>query len=328
LVEPAIEDRYSSATAVRRDIERGRMPRTRARRRRAALVSAAVAISVALGILITRPASDEPATWADGRAVPREPVAVAARVRETGVPPPIPDGELREVERSPVLLPEPSVPVSVRGSVRYDGRPITELTSVPPQFWLRNEATGKVATARARYQRGSFTLYGLAPGKYGVNLRFDAVAGNALGYPGDFYAWRIFDVTDGGVTEIDVDVVRIIHLTSPQDNGMILDGWGEACEARRPGFRGAMQFAWEPVSPDATYRWQLMRVGCPYTAQSEVASGATEETGIRIRLAPSRPGEFYLFNLEAERNGRRTGTLMTYGSFGHGWDYRFVVTGR
>ena len=201
------------------------------------------------------------------------------------------------------------------------------MTNVAPLFWLRNETSGEVATASARYKNGEFTLHGLAPGNYGINLRFDAEAGNRQGFPGDLYAFRGFEVPTEGVAEVSVDVMRLIHLVSPQDNNMILEGWGEVCDGK-PAFGGPIDFAWEPIDRGVTYSWSIDRVACPYKEFRRVDSGTTDETAIRVKLEPTRPGEFYKFDLSAMRDEKPIGMLMTYGSFGEGWDYRFVVSPR
>jgi serine/threonine protein kinase len=322
LVEPGLEERYATAAEVRRDLERGDAPKSRASR---VALAALAAAAVVAGIMIVRPRATMTETQVS--PVSRPAVAAPAPAEKTSSPFAVPDTGLHEVEQLPGSLPEPSAPVSLRGTVTYDGRPITQLTRVSPQFWLRNESTGKVATARATYQNGAFTIHGLAPGPYGINIRFDAVAGNPIAYPGDFYAWRQFDVPESGAAELSVDVVRLIHLVSPQDNGAVLDGWGEACEGRRPAFRRAVTFAWEPLEQGADYHWQVTRVDCSFTSQVPAAAGKTTSTSVRLELEPNRPDEFYMFNLSATRGERRIGSIMTYGSFGHGWDYRFVVAG-
>jgi hypothetical protein len=71
----------------------------------------------------------------------------------------------------------------------------------------------------------------------------------------------------------------------------------------------------------------VTRVDCSFTSQVPAAAGKTTSTSVRLELEPNRPDEFYMFNLSATRGERRIGSIMTYGSFGHGWDYRFVVAG-
>ncbi|MCG3192524.1 MAG: Serine/threonine-protein kinase PknD [Thermoanaerobaculia bacterium] len=320
LVEPHLQDRYSSAEEVLRDLDRG--PGTR--KKLLGPISAALAAGVVLALWLGRTVTP------GGGSAPREtplPARGEARLVDGLETASEGEGSSGGGAAEKRMLPEPGGPPSVRGTVLYDGRPISEVTKVSPKFWFRNEKTGKAATAIARFRDGAVAIHGLSPGTYGINLSFDAVLDNRSGFPGDLYAWKIFEVPESGTAEISVDVQRLIHLLEPQDNNSVQDGWGEACEGK-PSHSTPLLFAWKPVEPGAIYDWEVLRVQCPYKEQTRVASGQTPETRVRVSLAPSKPGEFYLFNLHARKNGRGVGLLMTYGSFGHGWDYRFVVRQR
>lgn len=221
--------------------------------------------------------------------------------------------------------PPPEAEVVLRARVFHDGRPVNEVTSARPSFWFRDESIGKEAKPRAFWSGNEVRVTGLPPGRYGMNVRFDANPGNPFLYPGDFDSWTVFDVPESGAAEKTIDVVEILHLTSPQDNGTGMEGWDEDCEGKRT-FPPALAFAWKPLAEGTVYQWTVERIGCPYDDRGTVARGLTAVPSLEIRLEPSNPGEFYLFRLSATREGRRTGMLETHGPRGGlGWDFRFRV---
>jgi hypothetical protein len=212
----------------------------------------------------------------------------------------------------------------VRGQVLFDGRPITEVTRVAPNFWFRNEDTGRAQDGAARYRDGAFEIYALPPGRYGMNVRLDARPDNPFLYPGDFESWTSFTVEAGQPSVVDVNVYEVMHLLSPTDNSARIPG-GSECGAR-PVHGKSMTIAWKPAGGEGVfYDYSITRVECPYKSSSSVLSGTTAETSVNVELPRTGRDEFYLLNLSARKDGRRIGGLLTHGSNYLAWDYRFQV---
>ena len=62
-----------------------------------------------------------------------------------------------------------------------------------------------------------------------------------------------------------------------------------------------------------------------YNRVGTVFGNTVKETSIRLDLEPSRDNECYGLQLNARKNGRPIGMLITHGGGGYGWDYRFRI---
>jgi serine/threonine protein kinase len=212
----------------------------------------------------------------------------------------------------------------IRGHLLYDRQPVTTFTSSPAKFWLRNESTGKEQQARVEYRDGHFEMSGLPPGRYGMDVR---IRTDTRGRAGDLIAWKTFSVMEGGSEqELPVDLHRIIHLTSPQDNNQGMLRWHSQCEGKM-SFTGPVKFAWEPVGEGLSYVYVIERYRCePFQRIETVSDGMTRTTEFLANLPSSGENEFYLLRLTARSSDLLLGRLETYGiNGGRGWDYRFRV---
>lgn len=210
------------------------------------------------------------------------------------------------------------------GRLLFDGRPITEFTQERPSFWFRNEDTGKEQKAEVIYNNSHFQIRGLPTGHFGLSIYLNANKGNLAGYPGDFYVWKTFDVVERANPELVVDLQRVIHLTSPQDNGTVMKLWGAPC-MEQIAFTSPVRFAWESLGDRVYYDYDISRMECSNTSKGTEAGGTITDTQIIAELPPSKENEFYMFHLSARKEGRRIGVLTTHGSNGIAWDYRFRV---
>jgi hypothetical protein len=86
-------------------------------------------------------------------------------------------------------------------------------------------------------------------------------------------------------------------------------------------------FAWDPVEPAASYDVRIERLVCArgYASAGTAFSRSTTDTWVKVDLPPSPAGECYSLRLTARREGRTVGILVTHGTTGLGWDYRFTV---
>ncbi len=212
----------------------------------------------------------------------------------------------------------------IRGRLLFAGKPITDFTSCEPTFWFRNEDTGKEQSARVKYRNGSFEIYGLPPGNFGISVNLDANMENPWSYPGDFRVWKPFSVIEGEHSELELEMLRIIRLTSPQDNNSVMDRWGAEC-METIHFREPVTFRWEPLGKNVFYDYRITRMAClnNYNSVGTLADGTTTAAEITVDLPSSQDNEVYGFHLYARKDGNRIGMLMTHGPNGYGWDYRF-----
>jgi hypothetical protein len=255
-------------------------------------------------------------------------VAAAAFVREPA-PPPAPAATapaplVKKTAPGPPPLPG-NVQVlgfSVKGRLTYDGRPLEEVTDRPARFWLRHEGRGEVQPGIVSYRAGQFTLSALPGGRIGAQVTVDLNPAYPAVYPGDLYRWKTFEVGAGAAPPLEIDLLKVIRLRAPQDNGAPLPGWGEDCSGMFVA--GRPRFEWEAPEAGLTYDYSVARVECPYVARGIVAHGATTETALTLSLPASAPNEFYVFDLHGRRGDRQVALITTHGLRGGlGWDYRF-----
>ena len=147
---------------------------------------------------------------------------------------------------------------------------------------------------------------------------------NPRGYPGDLYAFTVFEAGTGA-PEVAVDLWKIIRLRSPQDNDGPMPGWGLDCSKMFVA-QSPVEFSWEAPADGLSYQYSLQRVDCPYANARLVHEGTTTGLRVSVPLAANGPSDFYLLNLSGSRGaGRTVGSLITHGKGGMGWDYRFRV---
>jgi hypothetical protein len=229
-----------------------------------------------------------------------------------------------EIPAKPALRPPYSGRV-VRGNVQFEGKPVTDVTQLHPTVWFRDESIGKIVSAELVYSDGEFEIRGLTPGTYGVSMNFDSNQMNPQSFPGDYRAWQTFTVVDDADTVLNISVKRLIHMIKPEDNGRVLPSWNRCCEEGKPRHSPSLELQWSSLGKDVFYDYTISRLICPYKAVESVASGTTDQTKVKLVLPPNRPNEYYLLQIDARKEGKEIGMLMTHGANGHGWDYRFRV---
>ncbi len=119
---------------------------------------------------------------------------------------------------------------------------------------------------------------------------------------------------------------QIMHLTSPQDNGSVMELWDAEC-MQKISFSSPVTFRWDSFGKNVYYDYQITRMVClnNYNSAGTVAGNTITDTEVTIDLPPSRDNECYGFHLYARKEGQQIGMLMTHGASGYGWDYRFRV---
>lgn len=226
---------------------------------------------------------------------------------------------------------ERSLQASVEGTLRFDGRPIETLTSVEPVSSFNNLDTGqKGIKPRIEYNRSQFKIYELPEGNYHIFISINANTDNPggyPGYPGDFFKRLLrISILEKSCLKLDVDLEKIIHLTLPQDNGDIMDLWGERGEGMIT-FKSPIEFAWESLEDNVQYHYTINRMQSkPFKyLERHIEESTTKATSVSIELPLSRENEFYLFHLYATKDEQRIGELKTHGKRGYGNSLRFWV---
>lgn len=218
----------------------------------------------------------------------------------------------------------------VTGHLRFEGELIEKLASVVPEFSFNNLDTHQRGIkARFKYHKGRYTIYDLPEGNYNIFVSINANPdnpGDYPGYPGDFFKLQQkVSVLGKSKTKLDIDMEKVIHLTSPQDNGSRMALWGEKGD-NRIAFNSPVVFAWDSLGSDVEYHYFLRRMQSePFKFLEHIIKNSeTKETSISVELPVSRNNEFYLFHIYATRGQYRIGELKTHGR-GYGNDFRFRV---
>lgn len=221
--------------------------------------------------------------------------------------------------------------VTINGTVRYNGQPITDYTDKPVSFWAREDIPPyRVPTISSVYDTNtgeySIIFSNIPSSTYGVQVQIDAASpfdGNF--FPGDYYGWNTPIVLDGTpVVNKDLTCNKLIHLTSPADNLSIVGSIGVY-----PTYHNTILFKWDAIAGASVYeisidRWQSSP---PYNFRGNAYyNNAFTNTQLTITLADSLEDEHYQFSLLAYNSlGQRIGQLMVVYDNGYGWDYRFRI---
>lgn len=212
---------------------------------------------------------------------------------------------------SPTML---SGPV-IQGRLWFDGQRITQFTEVQPSFWFRSEDTNQEQTTQVKYEHGTFEIYGLPAGNLGISVIIDANIQNPRLYPGDFKVFQLFSVSAGFNPELDVNMEKVIHLTSPQDNNAVLSN---EC-SNMMIFPSPVTFRWDSLNIGESYEYQMKRLDCTNFYPIETVQNTTLGNTITLNLPSNQLNECYSFVLSAYKENRRVGRLITHSISREGW---------
>ena len=277
---------------------------------------------------LSAPASAADYKWIDKNGVvhfsDRADDPSATRLKQEDLPP------MTETNHAPAvnLVPEKTFlpgAMTVNGRLFFDGRPLSDITKAAATFRLYSQDIKQWITPDYAYDAGSaaFMLKGLAAGNYTCEVKVDADPSNPAQYPGDYKGRISFTAAPTLKEAVVVDMEQIMHLTSPEDNGVALADWGAVC-LNKIEFETPIAIAWEPLGEGVTYSYSIIKTVCrPFGFEEAVAGDKTTASRVVLDLPPNKEGEFYTLRLEARKNNRPVGSLMTHGANGWGWDYRF-----
>lgn len=309
MTDPDPARRYRDGAALAEALRRiGRRARPRKKSGRLAIAGAALLLAGVAFALLRE----------EGRAPAARQMPPAAR------PAPAPP---RAAPR--VMTPE-AVPAAaggvVEGRLFFDGRPVQEVTPLPPTFWFRNEARNVVEKPEVRYAGGAFRIAGLPAGAVGMSVRIDLNRENIAVYPGDLDAWTHLDVPGAGTLPVEIPLRKVIRLREPVDNDALLVRGKVPCGG---GYvlRSPVRFRWDPVADGVEYDVRVDRMDCGrnYNTAGNTFVAKTGATEVDVDLPPSLEGECYGFRLFARRGQLPVGMFTTHGESYLAWDFRFTV---
>lgn len=216
---------------------------------------------------------------------------------------------------------------SISGRLLFEGKPIRVDKKVLVSFWMRDEGSGKKAEYQMKFEPADSAFYvdSLRPGKYGVSINVDKNSSNATSYPGDYRAWANFEIKNGYSIKRDINLDQIIHLTAPQDNNRLIEGWSVSCREKQ-SFGSPLKISWKSLGSGVRYTYIVRNNPCePFSYGEPVAQGSTTKTSVTLRLPKTDQDKQYMLELKAYRDNLLIGSLITHGEKGMGWDYRFLI---
>lgn len=220
---------------------------------------------------------------------------------------------------------------SAYGLLTFNGGIITQAERA--RFWFLNQDSNTVPEPRVDYNAGGFSVFGLPSGHYMVEatlylkLQTQACGLGPPLLPGNMTGSARFTVPENGGTEVNIELAKLIHMTKPEDNANFVHGGN--CGTVKT-FPKPLGLAWEPVMEDSIYFYRITTADCePFKVNNPpVIANQTQATSVSLPLQPSKPGQIYILNLTALKNGKQIGTLETYGKNMRSWDYRFRIEGQ
>jgi hypothetical protein len=217
----------------------------------------------------------------------------------------------------------------------FDGKPLQ--TEATPGFSCRDD--NRVVWIACKLTRDSDTdgwvMARPEPGTYTLHVEIDENQDNPARFPGDYDVFQQFIVTRDMPVLLNVDVLKVMHITFPWDNNQNLDGMLTRQASEKPVIEtlrrsrthtATVTFRWDAVAPGAEYSYVMHRIrDAPYEEGPDVFHGTTRNPRVTLRLPLSPPGWHFGFELSAQKNGRPIGQVFTHDAGVQAWTYEFVV---
>lgn len=225
----------------------------------------------------------------------------------------------------------------VYGTLLLGEQPIPFLTEVRPDFWVRDENEGNAEEIEEVYDplTGEF-VYTFPVGEFGISA--DIVLGEVYPSPGDFTSFTVVKVEDPAGMPLlrqDIQLTRIMHMTSPFDN---LIPWDETFERVKMWDTPLLEsqtvlFEWDAVPEASEYLLTITEIAfnpdknLPWDNVQVPVDTILTETSLTIELPSTQEDHFYSTRLYArDTAGIYVGNLMfRLKNGGWGWDVRFRV---
>ena len=174
---------------------------------------------------------------------------------------------------------------------------------------------------------GRYEIPDLPPGKYSVVVFVDDAEpfNGERGFALDFDGSEAIEISPSEPrVNLDVHLVKSIHLTAPVDNQSAL---GHIDDPKDTYPLGPLLFSWEEIPEAFTYYVDVQVYKEPFSHLGSVLSKEVSGTSLELDLPRNREDEFYLFDLHAVGASERPIAALTvsYVNGGHGFDYRFRI---
>ncbi|RLB85821.1 MAG: hypothetical protein DRH26_18020, partial [Deltaproteobacteria bacterium] len=216
---------------------------------------------------------------------------------------------------------------NLKGTLNYQGIPMSQFTNATPLFSVRNNSTGERYEGAVTYdpQDASYEIVNLDLDYIGISVYFH-VSGLKSTHPGNFRISMGFDM--GALSESErnsynIGLNKIIHLTSPWNNGLTIDSINDFTT-----YNSQMTFQWNAVEDATKYNFIIDKyrdLDHPdgYGLIQNIIDVNIAENSYNVNLPASNEFEHYEVSLEAYNNTNQIAFYMTTYKGGYGWDFRF-----
>ena len=232
----------------------------------------------------------------------------------------------------PYLLPASPDERAPEALAEAEEESIETAAADPFDVWFSSLDSGEYVYPRTEVDDGRVRVYGLAPGRYYMQIRIDADRTNPELYPGDLMASAEFTARRAEIATFEVDLLYTLHLLSPWDNAEHIPGMERRCDEYE-ATPSPVGLAWAPPPLEdlrgIEYSYTLWSKSCePHGRDEKLLDGSTFDTELEVDLPASPRARFYQLWLSARRGGRPIGQIMTFGADGsYGWSLIFRVAG-
>lgn len=167
----------------------------------------------------------------------------------------------------------------VSGELRYDGQLLSSVFSDVTTGNVQSQSrdTGEIIYGTVDIAGDSYTISGLEPGGYFINLALDRTpSAGGEGNPGDLRCQEIVEVVDAqGSYQQEANLRYVFQLISPADSNSVLDGSGWDCTGY-PAFVYPVRIAAEPVPHAVEYTLNVSLALCPFSTVGLVEEVSSE----------------------------------------------------
>jgi len=219
--------------------------------------------------------------------------------------------------------------LSLKARIMYDGELIRNISQEDIAVYLDNDpprrnlsSNNSTSAYRTEYNNGVYEVYGLKlkPGEHELRVEVDINKNNPLSlYPGDLYRFQKFIVANDVPVELDVNLLKIIHLLKPLDNLNKRSVYGCSHLDDMPVVDSPVSFVWDSVDEAAIYDYKIWDITClsksnRMTSQL-IEKSSTSKNRFSKNLLESSPRQYYEFSLSAQKNGKKIGSYIGITNF-------------
>ena len=224
---------------------------------------------------------------------------------------------------------------TIQGSVTYNGSPVTnwqDAQGIPAVFVLSDaNNNNQTFPSSPTYDSstGAYSIPNIPEGLYNLYVRIDALPSNGYyHFPGDYDGFTSSITVPANPTVVtqNASLQKLLHLTSPTDNGVLHPWPGPTFET----LTSPVLADWVDLPEAASYhsrieKWQ----SSPHQFLGTIADITNPSSEYGFSLPVSGANDHYEFSIDAYSGpgatGILVGRLMIEYVSGYGWDYRFRI---